>query len=123
MWCRVKYTTNHTYMKSQLYQLLMDEGDSGLPNSEEFVDCVESIDELPKKEGDGNLKTVISLHALLGTGDSQTMRVKDHIKQQPIIILVDSGSTHNFINQSVVKKLAWPTQFITGIGVFVANGE
>ena len=31
--------------------------------------------EIPEEEGDEGLKLVISLHALLGTGDSQTIRV------------------------------------------------
>ena len=43
------------------------------------------------------LKRVISLHALLGTGDSQTMRLQGRVKNFFVVILVDSGSTHNFI--------------------------
>ena len=91
MWCGVKYTANHMCTRSQLYQLLMEDGEGGLPDPEEFVDCVESIEELPNDAGNDNLPTIISLHALLGTDDSQTMRVKGYIKQQPVIILIDNG--------------------------------
>ena len=51
------------------------------------------------------------------------MRIKRYIKQHPDIILVDNGSTHNFIDQAMVKRLACQTQSIISIGVFVVNGE
>ena len=38
-------------------------------------------------------------------------------------MLIDSGSTHNFIDQSVAKKLKCTTQGITGLNVTMANGE
>ena len=47
----------------------------------------------------------ISLHALVGTEGHQTMRIIGKIKNQTMIVLVDSGSSHNFINQKLVKSL------------------
>ena len=39
------------------------------------------------------------------------------------MLLVDSGSTHNFIDQAVAKKLRCKTQPMIGVNVTVANGE
>ena len=63
-----------------------------------FLDCEDSSDvmeSIPKEEND----LVISLHALTSTTDYQTMRVQGKIKNQLISILVDTGSTHNFVDQ------------------------
>ena len=38
-------------------------------------------------------------------------------------MLIDSGNTHNFIAQSVAKKLRCSTKTIKGVAVTVANGE
>ena len=43
------------------------------PKPKEFVDYAKLMDDLPSEEVDGTLKTMISLHALLVSSDSQTM--------------------------------------------------
>ena len=49
--------------------------------------------------------------------------MRGRIKHQSIIVLVDSGSTHNFIDSAIVKRLNCPTQSISGLQVTVANGD
>ncbi|XP_026452183.1 uncharacterized protein LOC113352590 [Papaver somniferum] len=46
----------------------------------------------------------ISLSSLFGSSFPRTMRVTDRINSQPITILIDSGSTHNFLHPSVAKQ-------------------
>ncbi|XP_026459814.1 uncharacterized protein LOC113360524 [Papaver somniferum] len=46
----------------------------------------------------------ISLSSLFGSSFPRTMRVTGRIKSQPITILIDSGSTHNFLHPSVAKQ-------------------
>lgn len=50
-----------------------------------------------------NLKS--HLHATGGNVGSSTMRVHGNIKSAPVIILIDSGSTDNFMSSEVVRKL------------------
>lgn len=50
-----------------------------------------------------NLKS--HLHAIGGNVGSSTMRVHGKIKSAPVIILIDSGSTDNFMSSEVVSKL------------------
>ncbi|MCI04940.1 hypothetical protein A2U01_0025989, partial [Trifolium medium] len=47
----------------------------------------------------------ISLHALMGHSIPQTLRVLGQIHQNQVGILIDSGSTHNFLQDRVVKQL------------------
>lgn len=44
---------------------------------------------------------VISLHALAGISSPQTLKIRGFIKHHPVVVLIDSGSTHNFIHQRV----------------------
>nr|XP_034886896.1 uncharacterized protein LOC118027607 [Populus alba] len=47
----------------------------------------------------------ISFHALVGISHPRTFRVTGRIGHKELIVLIDGGSTHNFIDQSVVIKL------------------
>jgi hypothetical protein len=47
----------------------------------------------------------ISFHALAGTTHPQTFRVIGRVGNRDLTMLIDGGSTHNFIDQSVVTKL------------------
>ncbi|KAK5803002.1 hypothetical protein PVK06_030639 [Gossypium arboreum] len=65
---------------------------------------------------------VISLHALHGSQEHNTMRLLAHIEQTEVIILVDFGSTHNFMDSKLVKHLNLPTKQTVALRVMVANG-
>jgi len=58
-----------------------------------------------------------------GISATHTIRVVGVILDQPVNILVDSGSTHNFINSSSAKKLGLQSQESKSIDVLVANGD
>jgi len=45
------------------------------------------------------------------------------IKTQQVVILIDSGNTHNFLDPSVVKKIQLPILSYNRIQVKVANGD
>jgi len=49
--------------------------------------------------------TQISLHALMGQVISQTLKFLGHVNASPIATLIDSGSTHNFIQDRTTKFL------------------
>lgn len=48
----------------------------------------------------------ISLHAITGSPNLRTMRLWGMIKCQGIIILIDSGSSHNFLDALIASKMA-----------------
>lgn len=65
---------------------------------------------------------VISLHAITGAEHYTTMKVQGNIKAHSVVALIDSGSTHSFIDQSLASKLQLPL-CQGSFRVTVANGE
>jgi hypothetical protein len=49
------------------------------------------------------VEPVISLNALTGFSAPQTLKLIGYIKHRKVIILVDSGSTHNFIHRRIAQ--------------------
>lgn len=52
----------------------------------------------------------ISLHALMGSPFPNTMRITGYIKGKSITILIDSGSTHNFLHPAIAKQCGYYNQ-------------
>jgi hypothetical protein len=47
----------------------------------------------------------ISYHALVSINTPQTLTIQGYIKKEKVTILIDSSSTHNFINYTLAKYL------------------
>lgn len=60
-------------------------------NNSPIQDKVETIDHQEEP--------TISLHALSGISSPKTLKLKGYVKHRKVIILVDSGRTHNFIHR------------------------
>nr|CAD1820600.1 unnamed protein product [Ananas comosus var. bracteatus] len=73
-----------------------------------------NIEELPAE---------ISMHAISGSLSAQTMCLKGLLKRQPVTILIDSGSTHNFIDRELAKRMHYQIAEEKHFEVMVANGE
>jgi hypothetical protein len=52
-----------------------------------------------------NSKPEISLQAITGSAHPKTMRVLGRINGQQLVILIDSGSTHNFLDATLARKV------------------
>ncbi|GJV17211.1 retrotransposon protein, putative, unclassified [Tanacetum coccineum] len=65
----------------------------------------------------------ISLNALTGIHNFQTIRVKWVIRRQTVNILVDCGSTHNFVDLHMAKRIGCIMKPMYSLQVSVANGE
>lgn len=77
------------------------------------------------KEGDNaSLEaTEISLHAFSGIYNPRTIRVTSWVGGWPLTILVDSGSTHNSIQDMVVHKLGMVVEPLPAFRIFIGSGE
>jgi hypothetical protein len=64
----------------------------------------------------------ISINALEGTSGFQTLRVTGKVDKSPLFIMIDLGSTHNFINTQVAKKLSCTLTPIRPLTVEAVNG-
>ncbi|XP_070028898.1 uncharacterized protein [Nicotiana sylvestris] len=65
----------------------------------------------------------ISLYAITGQKSARTMQLLAIMKGQPLLSLVDLGSTHNFISYTATQHLGMQVQPGTSAKVSVANGE
>lgn len=124
-WFELKYAPGHKCSKSQLYQLVVEpswenEHEIRSPSPDDFHDCDEQLElteTLP-----GNAAPVLSLQALQGLQGPTTMRFPTVIDQSQVVALVDSGSTHNFIDFKVAKRLNLAIEAGPNLKVLVANG-
>lgn len=53
----------------------------------------------------------------------QTMKVLGTVNNHSVRILLDSGSTHNFIDSRLIKTLEWSLQATKPFEVMTADGE
>ena len=63
----------------------------------------------------------IKLYALIGNPSSSTKRMLEKIKGQWAIILIDIGSTHNFLESSILEALRLSVTSKKGLEVKLAN--
>ena len=49
----------------------------------------------------------ISCHTFADTNTPQSLKIEWYIKKKKVTMLIDSGSTHNFINYKLSKYLNW----------------
>ncbi|KAJ1441605.1 Aspartic peptidase domain superfamily [Sesbania bispinosa] len=66
----------------------------------------------------------ISFHALSGqSAPPETLRILGQIAQKQVVVLVDGGSTLNFVQERVAKFLNLQAQPISSVKVMVGNGN
>nr|XP_043637841.1 uncharacterized protein LOC122608824 [Erigeron canadensis] len=85
-------------------------------------DGEEGIEEL-SADGEKEQQPQISIHALTGIPSYPTMRVAGSNGNRQLHILIDSGSTHNFLKDRLAKKLQCDVREVSPLNVGVADGE
>jgi len=56
------------------------------------------------KRNQAKQEAEISIHAMEANCSSQTIRLMGHINNKPVSILLDTGSTHNFVDPKLVQR-------------------
>ena len=77
------------------------------------------VDESEPKRFEAN----ITLYALLGSPSPSTMRIKGRINGHWIVILIDIGSTHNFLDAAILSRLHLLVDPTVSFEVKVVNGD
>ena len=84
----------------------------------------ESMEAMPHRNGqEESVDPEITLYALIGWAVPQIMRVMAKIGPYEIVVLIDSGSTHYFINTRLANMLQLSFQPTAAFLVKVANEE
>jgi hypothetical protein len=59
---------------------------------------------------------------LAGINTPQTLNIKGYIKNKKVIVLIDSGSTYNFIHYKLTKDLNCFAYLVPEFQVMIADG-
>ena len=65
---------------------------------------------------------MVLINAIFGSTSHQTMRIHGSIKKKVVSILIDLGSTHNFLDLVVAKRTRCLIQTTNPMKVVVTNG-
>jgi len=65
----------------------------------------------------------ISFHVIASAEHPQTIRVLGKLQNKSLIMLIDGGSTHNFIDQAIATRFGLPIVRDRKLQVVVANRE
>jgi hypothetical protein len=68
------------------------------------------------------VEPIISLNALTGFSALKTLNLIGYIKHRKVIILVDSGSTHNFIHRRIAQETHCYIHAVNNFQIMIANG-
>jgi hypothetical protein len=95
-----------------------------------YIDCEEEEEQEQEPSQDENVQAIsseeltpmISCNALAGISTPQTLKIEGYIKKKKVIVLIDSGSTHNFIHYKLSKALNCFVYPAPEFQVMIANG-
>jgi hypothetical protein len=93
--CDNKYTKGHKCGEKKIFYIDYEEEEE----NEQEPSPIEEIKETPPKES----TPTISCYALVAISTPQTLKIKGYIKRKKVLVLIDSGSTHNFIHCKLAK--------------------
>ena len=114
-YCDGRYFPGHK-CASQVYGLEVVDTEEDIRGQQELEE-----EEVQPHDDTEEVQPLISLQALQGLSSFQTMKVTGFVGSQPIHILIDSGSTHNFLDSATAKRLRCELLKIPPIRVAVAD--
>jgi hypothetical protein len=119
--CDEKYFPGHKCKEQNIFMAISEdilEEDVETPimsESSESTDITPPLDPL-------EVEPVISINALTGFSAPQTLKIISYIKHRKVIILVDSGNTHNFIHRRIAQETHCYIHAVNNFQIMIANG-
>ncbi|KAK9123136.1 hypothetical protein Sjap_012738 [Stephania japonica] len=110
--CDSKWFAGHRCQQCELQVMLVDDDDNDPPNPPE--DASSEQPELVTME--------LSNHAVEGRPMPRTIKVKGRVGDVEVVILIDSGASHNFISPALVSTLKLPISVTADYGILVGGG-
>jgi hypothetical protein len=102
----------------------MDISENILEEDEETPSMSESPEstEITPPSHPPEVEPVISLNALTSFSTPQTLKLIGYIKHWKVIIMVDSGSTHNFIHRHIAQETHCYIHDVNNFQIMITNG-
>jgi len=98
--CDRKYTKGHKCAEKKLFYIDCEEEEEKEQERSKEEDILQE-----QRLYEEQINPTISCNALVGITTPQTIKIEGQIKKKKVIVLIDSGSTHNFIHCKVAKEL------------------
>jgi hypothetical protein len=119
--CDDKYFTGHKCKEQNIFMAIskdISEEDVETP----LVSESPEITDITPPSDPPEVELIISLNALTGFSTPQTLKLIGYIKHWKVIILVDSGSTHNFIHHCIAQETHCYIHAVNNFQIMIANG-
>ncbi|MCH83576.1 RNA-directed DNA polymerase (Reverse transcriptase) [Trifolium medium] len=126
--CGGPFHPMHQCPDKQLSVLVLDEDDRGETEenmigddggeTEENVIAVEVDESDEEKQGE---MCILNLNHI-SYGNNKTVKFQGEMCGVPVLVLVDSGATHNFISQKLVRKLELPVEETPVMSIKLGHG-
>lgn len=121
-YCDDKWQPGHKCQSLKLYHLSSLELPSDDSGEEVFYDSTEVADLMSEFDVVECKELEISLHAISGPSDFKLMRLLGLLHNHQVSSPIDSGSTHNFMDHSILSKLQLTITSTPLLWVKIADG-
>jgi hypothetical protein len=119
--CDDKYFPGHKCKEIKIFMAVtedLSEEDVVVPTMEELP----PPSDLTPPSDPPDVESMISLNSLTGFSSPQTLKLIGYIKNRKVIILVESGSTHNFIHRRISQEVNCYICVINNFQIMITNG-
>jgi hypothetical protein len=119
--CDEKYFPGHKCKEQKLFMAISKD----VPKEDMIVPLVEepSLPDATQEPIDPpKVDPLISLHSLIGFSTPQMLNLIGYIKHKKVIILFDSGSTHNFIHHHISEGTNCYIRAFNNFQIMIASG-
>lgn len=65
----------------------------------------------------------VSLNSLVGLDSPKTMKLRGIIRDKQVVVLIDNGALHNFIDEALMKSLNLPLSPTSSYGIMLGTGQ
>ena len=127
--CDEKYMSGHHCRQRDLQVLMVldDEEEEDLITSKGLEGIEGNFLGLRKSrietKGSQIVGVRLSLSSVVGLTSPKTMKLQGAIGEQLVVILIDSGATHNFISLGSVQKMVIPIEITKTYRVLLGTGS
>jgi hypothetical protein len=119
--CDEKYFPGHKCKEQNIFMAISEDISEEDVETPLVSESPETTDITPPSDPP-EVEPVISLNALTGFSAPQTLKLIGYIKHRKVIILVDSGSTHNFIHRRIAQETHCYIHAVNNFQIMIANG-
>ncbi|XP_039126949.1 uncharacterized protein LOC120263108 [Dioscorea cayenensis subsp. rotundata] len=122
--CDSKFIKGHRCAPSQFLCLMTEDSDEPVSETEKQDHPILATEpEPPDAVAEEATNPCISFHALNGLTIPSTLKITGKIHGKDVVVLIDGGSTNNFIQTRWAHHLNLPIQQSSHLRVTVGNGE